>query len=321
MQRRYLIDQIGRDEATHHAEDGAADGGKAQHRGVEHDGTPGEHDGEHHDPFAHQSLVDAVVRQHPAQQVHCQPLTGFTKAQIDAEVGSHYRKDVEGQAQELEGLAGHPLRHHRQCRDVFLGGFDRLIVTHGQGEGDRVEEHHHKQDAEGDIHGAHRLEAGHFQRFLPRTVGDHHGAQALDKEDGGEGEGEHDDGILHPVTGGGHGGDVGRIPLVHHHQAEHGHHADLGQHHKGGDLEQQVFAARGQRHQTANQHQTVEGIFREQVLGDAEALQEGGAVVGNGGGVDEDPDHQHHEVEGAEQHTPVLAKVAGDDAGVILAFG
>ncbi|MNC23253.1 hypothetical protein D3C75_712710 [compost metagenome] len=56
-------------------------------------------------------------------------------------------------------------------------------------------------------------------------------------------------------------------------------------------------------------------------MGDPEALQEGSAVIGDGGGVDEHPDHQHHEVEGAEQHAPVLAEVAGDDAGVILAFG
>jgi len=156
--------------------DGAADGGEAQYRGVEHDGTPGEHDGKDHDPFAYQSFVDAVFRQHPAQQVHRQPLTGFTETEVNAEVGGHYREDVEGEAQELEGLARHPLGYHGQRGDVFLGGFNRLIVTHGKSEGDGVEEHHHEQDAEGDIHGAHRLEAGHFQRLFPRAVGDHHGA-------------------------------------------------------------------------------------------------------------------------------------------------
>ena len=245
-------------------------------------------------------------------------MAGFTEAEEYAEVCRHNGEDVQNQAHDADGVAFKALCGHSQGGNILGVRFNGLVVTHSQVKGNRIEEYDDEEDAEGDVHRADRLVAGNFDGLVVGPVGNNHGAQALDKQDRRKRKGQHDDRLLDEVFKVGEGAEVGQIPVLYHDDAQDN--ADFRQNHARRQLEEQLFAAGSQGYEDADNGQAIEGVIRKDRVRHAEGMEEGRAVVGNRRRIYEYPDNQHDEIQYAEEEAPVLAEVAGDDAGIVFRF-
>jgi len=182
----------------------------------------------------------------------------------------------------LEDIDGNPLT-----------GLDGLIVPKRRVEGRCIEKNRQEQCHECYVHGSDGLAPCDFDVLVMCAEGDDHGRQGLQKEHGGQGEGQKNDGLLDQVAPIREGSCVVDILQSDHDHSQGEDDDQLGHHHKSGDLEEHFFNSRSDGDQDADCSQSVEGIMRQHRLGNVERAQIRGAVVGDGRGVRENPDQQH----------------------------
>ena len=124
-----FVDQVRRDKAGDDTEDRTEEGQELQDRCIEDDGAPGDGDGEDEDAVTDDGLADFFFRNEAAQDVHSNPLAGFTEAEEDAEESRHDSEDVEDKAEDLDGAAIKPSGNDGQGRNVLGVSEDGLVMT------------------------------------------------------------------------------------------------------------------------------------------------------------------------------------------------
>ena len=109
MQGIDFVNQVCRDEAGDDTEDWAEQGQKLEDRCIEDDGAPGDGDGEDKDAVTDDGLADFFFRNEAAQDVHGNPLAGFTEAEEDAEESVMTAKMLRIRLKILTALPSNPL--------------------------------------------------------------------------------------------------------------------------------------------------------------------------------------------------------------------
>ena len=220
MQGIDFVNQVCRDEAGDDTEDRAEQGQKLEDRCIEDDGAPGDGDGEDEDAVTDDGLADFFFRNEAAQDVHGNPLAGFTEAEEDAEESRHDSEDVEDKAEDLDGAAIKPSGNDGQGRNVLGVSDDGLVMTEGQVEGHSVRENRDEQDGESDFHSPHGFITGDVDGLVVRAVGNDHRADAGDEEDRCQRDRQHGDGVLDEVAQVREDADVGQVPMLDHDAAQ-----------------------------------------------------------------------------------------------------
>ena len=111
-----------------------------------------------------------------------------------------------------------------------------------QVEGHCIEEDHQEQCHECYIHGPDGLVPCHLDVLVMRAEGDDHWRQGLQKEHGGQSEGQKNDGLLDKIAPIWESPYIVNVPQSDHDHSQGEDDDQLGHHHKSGDLEEHLLA-------------------------------------------------------------------------------